>query len=189
MLLALPPHSPDDVYGTWIDHYDATNPSSVHIVKVHEPNDGLLWRAKFALTSRRDLRDIAASAWKRQWITDDATTFAFLANVVTQHEFWRSRCAFEMVYERMRNDPQTELRLIAAALGVDANASTIDQTLQRIESLGHDDTSADDFNPANLMHKRHIMDGRVGYHAETLPASLVHEINERHRDWLRNNGY
>ncbi len=189
LLLALPPRSMNDVYGTWVEHYDPANASRFHVVKVHEPDDGLLWRAKTALTSRRDLRDIAASAWKRQWISDEASTFAFLDNVVRQHGFWRGRCAFEMVYERMRNDPAAELKLIAAALGIDSGAAAFGETLRAIDALGHDESSNDDFNPANLMHKRHIMDGRVGYHAETLPAALVSDINERYRAWLRSNGY
>ena len=177
------------VYGAWIEKYDARQTGRWHVVKVHEPNEALAWRAKFILTSRRDLRDIAASAWKRDWIADEASTLMFLDSVVAQHAFWKARAGFEMIYERMRREPIAELAAIAQALQLTLDAAAIAGVLRDIESLGHDESSDDQFNPANLMHKKHILDGRVGYHAETLPADLLCTINQRYADWLRANGY
>lgn len=177
------------VYGSWIDRYDASNVARRHVVKVHDANEPLAWRARCVLTSRRDLRDIAASAWKRNWIGDAASALAFLDSVVAQHAFWKARAAHEMTYEAMRRDPRKELASIAAALELKLDDNAIDATLTAIDSLSHDDSSEDDFNPSNLMHKQHIMDGRVGYHAETLPAELLAAINDRYREWLRTNGY
>jgi hypothetical protein len=94
-----------------------------------------------------------------------------------------------MVYERMRRDPAAELRLIADALQLNVPEPGIEATIRHIESLGHDDSSDAEFNPANLLHKKHIMDGRVGYHAETLPAALLGTVIQRYQEWLRSNGY
>lgn len=182
-------HGEGSVYGTWVDRYDAANPARWHVVKIHDANDPLAWRAKCVLTSRRDLRDIAASAWKRGWVGDSATTLALLDSVIAQHAFWKPRSAHEMAYEVMRRDPRAELSSIAAVLGLQSSDEQLDATLHAIESLDHDDASADDFDSSNLMHKRHIMDGRVGYHAQTLPADLLAAINQRYVDWLRANDY
>lgn len=177
------------VHGTWIEHYEPSNSARFHVVKVHEPDEALAWRAKTILTSRRDLRDIAASAWKRGWVADEASTLAFLDTVAAQHAFWKARAAFEMVYERMRTDPRAELAAVATAMGLSPDASCLDGVMREIESLGHDESSEEQFNPANLLHKKHIMDGRVGYHAETLPADLLRTINSRFADWLRAHDY
>jgi hypothetical protein len=179
------------VHGAWIEQYDAGNPAAWHVVKVHEPRTGepLLWRAKVALTSRRDLRDIVASAWKRGWISDDTSAMAFADDVVRQHAFWAPRCAYEMVYERMREEPRDELRRIASALDVQIPDSTVAQVSGEIDALGFDDADTRDFHPDTLLHKRHVLDGRVGYHAETLPVAVVANINERHAAWLTAHGY
>ena len=189
LLLALPPLASESVYGSWVEHYDASNPAAMHVVKVHEPDEALAWRAKIALTSRRDLRDIAASAWKRGWIADEASTLTFLDSVVRQHAFWQRRCGLEMVYERMRQDELGELRLVAAALGLAPGEDALRTVAQRIETLGHDDASDQPFDASNLMHKRHIMDGRVGYHAEALSADLLKTIHARYAGWLATHGY
>ncbi len=182
-------HNEDDVYGTWIERYDAANAAPWHVVKVHHADEALAWRAACVLTSRRDLRDIAASAWKRNWISDAASTLAFLDSVVAQHAFWKQRAAHEMAYESMRSEPRCEVAAIARALSLALDDRAIDDTLHAIEALGHDDSSAEDFDPSNLMHKGHIMDGRVGYHAQTLPAELLATINNRYADWLRSHEY
>jgi hypothetical protein len=189
LTLTLPPPAGESVYGAWVERYDASNTAPVHVVKVHEPDESLAWRARVALTSRRDLRDIAASAWKRGWVGDDASTLAFLDSVVRQHAFWQPRCAFEMVYERMRRDPAAELRLVAAALGLTPGEDALQAVAQDVEALGHDDASDQPFDASNLLHKRHIMDGRVGYHAQTLPADLLKSIQSRHAGWLAAHGY
>jgi hypothetical protein len=177
------------VYGAWIEQYDPAKSAAWHVVKVHEPNESLLWRAKIALTSRRDLRDIAASAWKRGWINDEPTAAAFVDNVVRQHAFWKDRCGYEMVYETMRCDPTAELRRIANVLDARVTDTDIAQVSQQIDALAFDDSNAGPFDPATLLHKRHIADGGVGYHTETLPAALVEKISERYGTWLREKGY
>jgi hypothetical protein len=182
-------HGERRVYGAWVDRYDATNASRWHVVKIHDPSEPLAWRAKCVVTSRRDLRDIAASAWKRGWVSDNASTLALLDSIIAQHAFWRPRAAHEMVYERMRSNAASELECLAGALGMSLSQQGILATIAAIDSLGHDDASADDFDSANLMHKKHIMDGRVGYHAQTLPPDLVATINDRYRAWLLTHGY
>lgn len=178
-----------NVYGAWIEQYDPASAAMWHVVKVHEPNESLLWRAKTALTSRRDLRDIAASAWKRGWINDEPSALTFLEDVVRQHTFWKDRCGYEMVYESMLRDPTVELRRIANIVDVRVTDEDIAETSDQINALGFDESNAAPFDPATLLHKRHVADGRVGYHAETLPAALLEKISERHGAWLSNNGY
>ncbi len=178
-----------NVHGTWIEQYDASNPAAWHVVKVHEPDESLAWRAKTVLTSRRDLRDIAASAWKRGWISDESSALSFVDSVVRQHQFWQPRCAFEMIYERMRNDPAGELHRVATALSMNVDPAATADIVKTIDALGHNDASERDFDPANLLHKKHIMDGRVGYHAETLPPDVLARIETRAAEWLAASGY
>ena len=178
-----------NVHGAWIEQYDASNPAAWHVVKVHEPDESLAWRANVVLTSRRDLRDIAASAWNRGWISDETSAMTFVDSVIRQHQFWQQRCAFEMVYERMRIDPAGELCRVAAALSISIDPAAAAGIVRAIDALGHDDASERDFDPANLLHKKHIMDGRVGYHSETLPADLLARINDRAATWLAAGGY
>ena len=63
MLASHPARGDHPVYGAWIEHYDPSNPARVHVVKVHEPDEKLAWRASAVLTSRRDLRTL-----RRLWI-------------------------------------------------------------------------------------------------------------------------
>jgi hypothetical protein len=188
-LLLARAHDVNAVHGAWIEQYDATNPARWHVVKIHEPDEALLWRAKVTLTSRRDLRDIAASAWRRGWISDECSTLVFLDSVVKQHAFWKARCAYEMVYERMQADRPLELARIARVLDLKLSDDEIQRVSTEIDTLGFDDSREDAFDPSTLLHKRHIMDGRVGSHTETLPQQLIDAINERYAEWLRANGY
>jgi hypothetical protein len=158
------------------------------VVKVHEPNEPLLRRARIVLTSRRDLRDIAASAWKRGWVTDQATTLAFLDSVISQHAFWRNHCTYEMVYEQMMQDRPAEIMRIAAALGLaSVDHDTALAVANQIDALNFDDSREGEFDATSLLHKGHIMDGRSGYHADALPEALVAAIDQRYACWLRDN--
>ena len=177
------------VHGAWIEHYEPSNGARFHVVKIHEPDEALAWRAKAILTSRRDLRDIAASAWKRSWISDEPSALAFVDSVIRQHQFWQQRCAFQMVYERMHAEPRAELVRVADALNFGIDVSAAADVLKAIDALGHEDDSEHAFDAGNLLHKKHIMDGRVGYHSETLPPDLLQRINSRCAEWLAANGY
>ncbi len=177
------------IYGAWIAQYDSSNTAPWHVIKIHDPDEGLLWRARVAFTSRRDLRDIAASAWKRGWVGDEPTTIAFLDNVVAQHTFWRDRCAHQMTYEQMLHDRPAELARIANALNLPIDSAALRAISNDIDSLGFDDSREGDFDTETLLHKRHIIDGRPGSHAHTLPADVVATINQRYGDWLRANAY
>jgi len=110
-------------------------------------------------------------------------------SVLRQHAFWKARSAYEMIYERMREDQAAELARIALALQLPVDAVGLGAVAANIESLQAPDVPAGSWDPSTLLHREHRMDGRVGYHAEALPAEVLGAIMPRVEPWLRENGY
>ncbi len=173
------------VHGAWVERWDEHDPAPVHLVKLHEPDEALADRADVILTSRRDLRDIAASALQRGW-TSEADAVSFLERVVRLHAWWCSRSSWELAYEMLLEDPVAAVRELAGVLGADPGAAPavrgeIDALREPAASAGWDERT--------LLHPEHLADGRAGYYRQVLPPALIDEINARFATWLQAHGY
>ena len=138
------------------------------------------------LTSRRDLRDIAASLLGRNW-ANPANLIEKLAKMVDDHRRWLVRSSFEVVYERMIAAREAEIAMLAEALGLPADRATVGEVHRQVEGLAHRGDGL--YHPDNLLHRNHILDGRSGYHREVVAAELVDQIDARFGTWLVRYGY
>ncbi len=176
----------EPAYGAWIDDYDAADTSAVHIVKVHSFRPDLATGANVVLTSRRDLRDIAASLLGRNWATP-ANLIEKLAKMVDDHRRWLERSSFEVIYERMIAAREAEIAMLAEALGLRADRAAVGEVHRQVAGLSHRGDGL--YHPDNLLHRNHILDGRSGYHREVVAAELVDQIDARFGPWLVRYGY
>lgn len=190
MILSGPGGPGDDgVYGAWVESYDPADGASYHVVKLHEPDDHLVREAAVVLTSRRDLRDIAASALRRGWLAGESEVPDFLDGVVRKHRIWQRHSACEILYEHMVDDPAGQVRSIGTALGLVIPPPQARQIRAAIDSLRFEGGDGRCYDAENLLHRGHIRDGRIGYYSEVLTPALVEHINHRYGAWLREHGY
>jgi hypothetical protein len=182
---------PGGAHAAWVDDYDASAPDAWHVVKLHDPHATLETRATVVLTSRRDLRDIAASARRRAWFDDEAQILAFLDRVVAQHAHWAPRAALDLDYRWIERDAPRAAAAVLAALGlvgVDAVDERATRLAARIEAANAPERGAAGYDPVTLLHPEHRLSGRSGAYAEVLPPSLVSAIEERFGAWLSRHG-
>jgi hypothetical protein len=176
---------PAKVYGCWIADYDPSRPAAVHIVKIHEFNDHIAKKARIILTSHRDLRDIAASAWLRGWVTNEQATLQFIEDAVAFHTYWLKLGAFDVPYNMIRNTPLEAIEQIATRLGISSARVDASSILAQLEALPMATLGVDKYNPTTLLHDRHRMDGKSGYYNEILPIEIIARIEDTFGTWLR----
>lgn len=178
-----------DVYGCWIADYDSTRAAKFHVVKIHEPNDGLALQARAIFTSHRDLRDIAASAWLKGWVKDEPSALQFIDWAVAFHSYWVGRGALDVSYKEINADPAGAIRKISARLGLESNTE-LTAVLKKLALLQHVDVGGERYHPETLIHPRHASrNGRSGYFTEVLPDATVRAIETKYRDWFSDDGF
>ncbi|HMB75662.1 MAG TPA: hypothetical protein VKN76_04645 [Kiloniellaceae bacterium] len=177
------------VAGAWIEDHNDADPADTHLVKLHDPNAALAEKADLVLTSRRDLRDIAASIRRMKWAESEAELLAFLDAVVAQHAFWSPRAGHEMVYEAMIADGDAALAKIARVLGLATTAAERGAILAEIDSLRHDPQAAAAYDKVSLLHHGHRGEGAAAGDRQALPSGLIARIEQRFGSWLSAAGY
>lgn len=181
--------SDSNVAGAWVADYDPAAPAPIHLVKLHDPAADLAAKADLVLTSRRDLRDIAASIQRMQWAKSEPELLAFLDDVMAQHEFWSARANYEMVYETMVADPDAVLADIARVLTLSPTPPERRAVLSRIDKLQHDPQAATAYDKISLLHHSHRGDGVPASYRQVLPSDLIARIEQRFGAWLSAQGY
>lgn len=171
------------VYGSWISDYDPSRTEKFHVVKIHEGNNSIAIRAQVIITSHRDLRDIVASAWLKEWIHTEEQALKFVSDAVVCHTFWRSRGALDLQYETIRDAPLSAIMKIADRLDCE---ETIDfpGILAKIDALPMPNLGEAP-DPVTLLHTRHRMDGRNGYFTEVVPSAVIARIEKVFGKWLK----
>lgn len=177
-----------EVYGTWVADYDPATAASCHVIKIHDPCPQLAAAADRVLTSRRDLRDVAASVRARGWARTDDELIEFLKHVVEIHGFWKARSIYEVVYERMIDHRPQVIAEVAEVLGLALARDRVIRVDEQIRRLRHDD-AGQPYDKVSLLHRGHVGPGRPGAYAEVLDQRLVRRINEQFGSWLRDHDY
>lgn len=178
-----------DVHAAWIDDYDPTSPAIWHVVKVHDPAPELESRADVVLTSRRDLRDIAASVVRRGWAEDDAGLIALLGRIIAQHDHWSRKAALEVVYADIQTAPVKTAGAVLAAIGLEPHERNARAIVARIEAAVDPSAADAGYDPLTLLHPGHRAGGGRGDYAEVLEPALIERIEGRYGDWLERHGY
>ncbi|MGP1678336.1 MAG: hypothetical protein ACTS6J_14405 [Burkholderiales bacterium] len=175
------------VYGCWIADYDPSRTANFHVVKIHKGNDHIAARSQTIITSYRDLRDIAASAWLRGWIANEQQALQFVRNAVAWHAYWLRFSALDLRYDTIKDAPLSAIEQMAARLHC---TSGIDFPfiLAKTDALPMP-TPGEQPDPVTLLHARHRMNGRSSYFNEILPATVVAQIENTFGTWLQARGF
>ena len=175
------------VYGCFATNYDPKNEAEAHVVKTHNFVDSLNENADFVFTSKRDLRDIVASAVRRNLI-DESDALPYLEKIMKrEYEPWKRHSNLEIGYERMiRKKKPDYIKKLAEIMGIeDINPSEI---IGKIESLTVPQ-SEEDFDEETQLHFGHITNGKYRTWAKTLCEYTVVAIEIKYSKWLKKNGY
>jgi len=161
------------------------------VIKVHAFDADLASRKSIALTSHRDLRDIAASL-VRKFGTN--SPLASLRENVDHHARWARVAAYDLRYEDLLTDKPGQVERLAGALRIPAAAlAALDYgaIAQEVEAEQFDErrSTPERYDAVNLLHEGHVTDGRHGSWEGTLPAALVRAIEREFRPWLAARGY
>ncbi len=188
---------PGEVYGCWYNNYDPSHVARYHVIKLHAPNDDLAEKAEKIVTSYRDLRDIAASAWIRNWASTEEELFQFVVSAVNCHDYWVKHSGSNISYDKIVDQPLFVMQQIGKYIGLRPDLDFMSILIQ-IENLPAANSVADQHNPlileqyhhpVTLLHQQHRMNGTSGYYREVLRPDLIARIENSFEPWLRSYGY
>lgn len=169
--------------GCFEDSYRAV-PGMQDVVKTHKFREEWIFAAHFIFTCKRDVRDVAASAVRRQLARPTPIEIIrFLTKTVSdEYELWKPYAALDLAYEQIKDKPEGQIALIADTMGVKIDPARIRHDVDHLPV-------AHPADPEILLHRNHFTDGRVGSYAETLPKDSIAAIESLFGWWLKDNGY
>lgn len=174
------------------DHlYDPADPRPQHLIKAHGFRADLCERADRILITRRDLRDIAASAVRVGLVDGELGVVGLSDQVVAAHRRWRPHCAAEIVFEQMIADRPGATAQVVDALFDDPKSVSLDCAVlsDAVEAIEPPLRERGSHDPLTLMVPGHVTDGRAGRYDQTLPRKWIEVIEQLHGDWLSEYGY
>jgi hypothetical protein len=171
------------VYSCFVTDYDPDNSAPVHVVKCHN-RSRILLDSHYFFTTKRDPRDIAASAIRRNLI-EEKDAIKYLKRVIfKEYERWKPYSNLEIQYEDLIGNKDIYVRRIAKILKVKVKPGTI---RKRIESLPI--PKGKNRDPVTLLHSNHITDGKLGSYKRTLSPTTQTKICAVFYNWMKRHGY
>jgi len=175
--------APDDFDASgW--HADLPEGGGRRLVKLHDPMESWASRANLVLTTRRDLRDIAASLISMGWDQDIPKA---IDEAVTAHDWWMTRSALEIPYENIVRSPAKALEALADVLNVLASDQRRDEIVAQLAAIAA--PSDGGYDKTTLLHPGHRQSGQIGRWRSDLNAELLDHISHAHGGWLRRYNY
>jgi hypothetical protein len=173
-----------NVYGCWIKQYDKNDPRHVHIVKIHKYNEKLIDNDTLVITSRRDIRDVAASLMRKGWIRDGI--IPSIEKVLDKYVAWYQHSIYDMSYEDMCQNRVEIIKEIAVALKLEISNSDVHKINEHIKSLSYwsEGKRTRVYNEITLFHKHHISDGSYGSFRGTLTNEDIAKIEHKYSEWI-----
>ncbi len=157
----------------------------VPVVKVHKFQEAFLFGADVILTSHRDLRDVAASAFMRGLCKRTlyaAITF-LMRTVLDEYEQWAPYAIYDMRYEDMASDRLACVKQLAKVL----DCADIDTTVVCRQVDAMPVGSAGDAEA--LVQPPKFEDARQGIYKEILDTDTIAAINAVFKKWQKQHGY
>jgi len=164
--------------------YNPANPAPVHILKIHRYDPQWEELGDYVLTTRRDLRDVAASAVRMGLVAHDMSAVIEFLRTLIRHESrgWSPRADLLVSYEEMIRDKPLAIVEIAKVLGVECDAERVNRQVEELRP-------GDVIDPVTMLHPNHFTDGGTGTYQKTLSEEIVGAIEQTYREWLITNGY
>jgi len=174
-----------DVYSSWVDDYDVSNSAKIHLIKAHDPVPVLSEKADHIISTRRDIRDVAASLTRMKWNKSGDDFLNQLNRMVnTVHQFWFERSDLEIEYNQIIEEPEIAIEAISHSLNVPVTAKTAIQISIELDNLKAPKT----YDLKTQLHPHHRAMKKVHY-SEVLNETLVNDINCAFDEWLDLFGY
>jgi hypothetical protein len=184
----LPPHA--TLACAWIgDAAKLSGTEDCQLLKIHDFDATLAARARFIAYSFRDPRDAMVSQHRK---FGTAPSLALASHMIRQHALWSAVANHWVRYEDMLDDAAAVIAALATALGLDLDAVGVEALRAKLEQLSYESAGPrnDRYHELTLFHRGHrTTDGRPGQWREQLPAALIAAIEDRHGDWLDQQGY
>ena len=140
------------VYSCWVEDYNPQDEADVHLVKAHYPDPELAERADVIFTSRRDMREVAASLVRMGWgdrekgLADQIQRFV---NVI--HPFWYERSSLEVEYKQILRTPKVVIEQVGHALGCHLSLEYVRQLENYLSQMG----SPEEYDKETQLHPNH----------------------------------
>jgi hypothetical protein len=173
-----------DVIGKW-----AAFPTKLHdvnIIKTH--NRFNLKPFDFIFSTRRDLRDVAASLVRMGWCKNNTKSIIIKCrDIIKHHNFFSPSLDLEIPYEKMWNDKIECIEQIYSVLGESVDCEIISKKVDVIvaEALKANKKLDRD----TQIHRNHITNGRPNSYFETLSKNTIAAIELEFSEWLNKFGY
>ena len=157
----------------------------VSVVKVHKFQEAFLFGADVILTSHRDLRDVAASAFMRSLCRPTLygiITF-LLRTVLDEYEQWIPHATYDMHYEDMISDRPACVKQIAKVLDchhIDAAVICRQVDSMPIGSVRDAEMLVQLPNPEYE---------ESGIYKDVLSADILAAVEAVFKDWQKEHGY
>jgi hypothetical protein len=176
------------VYGMFADHHRLPNAGEYDYVirKVHAHKKRYAKWADVVLTSHRDLRDVAASAYRRSLWRHTKDVIGYLDQAAyREYAKWGKVAAWNMCYERMIQDPVGRVAHLALVLGLPCYDPRLIR--EELDELTGPREGVDQATQMNAHHR--TSDGQHGRYRQTLSLDLIRAIEKHFGRWLRYHGY
>lgn len=168
------------VYGCYADDYRPETKADVHVVKVHNYDDELRRRADLIFTCWRDLRDVAASAVRKRWVTGAPEDLVpYLRRILAmQYDAWEPHSDFEAMYPMIADVPLLAVARLLVRLDLDRRFA--EPVLADLDKLGR--IVQPGVNEETQLWPDHITDGGVGTYARTLSQEAIRAVERLMRE-------
>lgn len=155
------------------------------VMKTHRFDVRYLFGADVVLTCHRDLRDVAASAVRRELCEADPVSVIEYLTKATRDEFdrWEEHADLVAPYSSIVDCPEGIVKQIAETIG--AGSKTVQVVVDAVAAL----PIGDKVDPEILLHKNHFTNGGVGTWDGVLSHETVHAVDAVFGDWQRDRGY
>ena len=169
------------VYACWVNKYKPDDGRKIHVVKTHLFYPKIREAADCIFTTRRDLRDVAASAVRKGICrSTPMDVLAYLTRIIDEDYIpWMQSSDFEVPYEDMIRDEPHFIEVLAAFMGFSVDGGEIKA---EIDALDPDD-------PEALLSPGHITRREPGTFAETLGLPAIRAVETAFQGWQEQRGY
>ncbi len=157
--------------------FDQAQFKSNNIVKIHKYHPSALNFADFIFLTKRDLRDIAASAVRRKLIPLKLEAIIDYLTEVVNKEYlpWKPFIDLEIEYEKLIKNKRSYIALIGEKLNQKLTRPLINTIYTKVETMSK---NVKVFDPISQLHPNHITDGGIGTFVRTLPHDMVVAIEK-----------
>lgn len=184
----------ENVYLSWIGDYDPDNPALVHLVKAHVFADAEPFCWDYTISSYRDLRAVAGSMIRMEWIAPKSDTIIpFLTRYIEEEAAWE-RVANDIVRYESIFDRSIEITsAISRALSIDLDEWELRGISDHLRSMrpsnDNPDGGIDNADPITMLHAGHRSSGSdedaIGY----VPLDVAVDIELNFSDWFKDRNY